>query len=210
MERAVVRNHPELIAAARMDPQSCWELVEQNRGLIVRIASQRREAAELVGLTWGELIDAGIDAIMRRTRSYDRNLSDSYAHFIAMCIHQEMSRRIRDRLVYLRRNLSLSQPVRRESGDTHELGELLGYRQDWEAIDEAISPQAGWEEVEPLLDLLEPLERRVVHLYYWENQTFRAIASAIDGSHEWARKLLGRAIRKIRCALKERGLWPAE
>lgn len=215
-----VRNPPELIAAARTDPQKCSVLVEKNWGLIVRVAHQRLASAQLEGFEFDDLVDIGVDTVLSHSRYYDPARNDSYAHFIAMCMHQAISKAIihRRSVNWWFKVLPFESPRRswwedEEMGNTHGrvLSDTLGYQeQAYDALLEYLSNSQRCEVIAPLLELLDPLERRVLHLYYWGNMTYRAIARDLGCSYEWVRQLRDRAIEKIRSALKERGQWPEE
>jgi len=210
VEGIAVRNRVT-VQAAKKDPSRYGGLAEQNWGLMIRVAIQNLAAAQVEGLGFVDLMDIALDAMMADAKSYDPDRNDSFAHFIAMCIHSRINQAIdhRRRVNRRLRVLSFEDPVSSQGDRT--LGDTISYHESgYDLLLERLSSGWRWGLIVPLLHELEPLERLVLKLYFWQDMTYRAIAEVIGGSHEWARKVRNRAIEKLRSALKERGQWPAE
>jgi RNA polymerase sigma factor (sigma-70 family) len=71
-------------------------------------------------------------------------------------------------------------------------------------------PQAGWEEIRPLLDealtKLSPADRDALLLRYFEQRDFAGVGAALGASAEAARKRVDRALERLREHLVKRGI----
>jgi hypothetical protein len=71
-------------------------------------------------------------------------------------------------------------------------------------------PQAGWEEIRPLLDealtKLSPADRDALLLRYFEQRDFAGVGAALGASAEAARKRVDRALERLREQLVKRGI----
>lgn len=209
MESLTVRNR-KTVRAAEEDPSKYGKLLGDNWGLMVRVVAQNLPAAEAEGLDFQSLMSVAVDTMISDSGKYDPARNDNFAAFICICMHSRIRQAIDHQRRVNKRIRVISFDDRLSSQSEITIGETVSVAGDHDAVLERIFLGWRWGQIGPLIRELEPLERRVLYLYFWEDLTYRDIARVIDTSYEWVRKVRNRAIEKLRSALKERGLLPAE
>jgi RNA polymerase primary sigma factor len=199
---------------AHRDDEAIGRLVEANLRFVVSYAKRYRG----LGVSFLDLIHQGNLGLIEAARRFDPTRNVKFITYAVWWVRESMMHVLADQTrafsfppklfasLHAGEDVSLNEPVQRESHDSRERGDLLP--QDQVPVEEVMIHQADLDELTAALGDLDGKEREVVRLRFGleddEPRTLQEIGDRLHLTRERVRQIETRAKEKLRRSAKLR------
>jgi len=196
------------------DEEAIGHLVEANLRFVVSYAKRYRG----LGVSFLDLIHQGNLGLIEAARRFDPTRNVKFITYAVWWVRESMMHVLADQTrafsfppklfatLHSGEDVSLNEPIQRESHDSRERGDLLP--QDQVPVEEEMIHQADLDELTPALGDLDGKEREVVRLRFGleddEPCTLQEIGDRLHLTRERVRQIETRAKDKLRRSAKLR------